>query len=1007
MDTPPPHVLHAFNLPLTPATTTPSPSASRPQTPRKRTTHHLPGGQGHSALHPRSNVIIKPIEDPTEAEHAATIQRALYNIQLQKTQEDAREYQVAEPLRIATAFPATDRSQTMKYVADNRWTAARVIPGKPGPEGRWEEILRASRALHRDLLAVVEGGEPAFMRERAHRWAKGDRIAWGTAGCCDGGAAVDVIPPYREVYTRLMEMREPVETAVSQLIHGDLTGNVLFADEDGGATDGLKEAKKESGDPEQLPRSIPPTKHVKGSSHVPGIIDFSLYFRPVEFAEAVIVADGLLWYGGGEELVRLVGVDRFRLQMLVRALIFRLVATSEGARMSGVVDQAELGAFGRAVDLVRELMGAGSVQGEWWQVIDQIADTVVASMADPESAPAGVARTDLDAYILKPFGLYAKHDRLLFKANEPFLGALQKIESQFPHIVERARRILEHTATLPVPVDVSDSKAREKGAADPDTNFSQEMFVRCCCGLVRIDKTTSAASLLCISPEEYSFLYQWLYGIPDAPLPESETRPNTSTNLIKDDQTSVYSDILSIARAKPEGHVVTLAEELCKVVCAYQPTNDAIGRISELLPGLLEAFAVNLGGNMFPPMHRSVMMFILSYRGHIAKAFKDKICDKYPINEESHSSDEMSLDEQSKNAETDDRTSNDISYEAPPEQRDDISDSRQEYPEVEEEANSLPGLQEYMKLIKSAPAYNTLLASIRREFVFTQPEPNHMGDIRRTILTSVPVCSTSSLILDLEIYIMQYLLRLDPLTFVTGQEYTSPADVAIGNAITLTGSVTTAQVATCAEYLNETWPWTGPFVLQLVKDQARCTNLRPLKVTLPDGTILSSNRLDGNQIDGASLLFTVTGSANRITEIGEQLAWLVAATHSSPDGHGVASCRPFLKKRCLNHRTAWEIGATLDEKQINPVPLHGQCWHNLFRNPVVVEGYPIPRRPAGTPGIEIPLRMMAELIQTSWVNPFAGRLVIKGFSQMLVPTEIRGDIIMWHLLQSKEGERIS
>ncbi|KAK2811332.1 hypothetical protein FQN50_002208 [Emmonsiellopsis sp. PD_5] len=364
MDTPPPHILNAFNLPLTPATITPSPSASRPQTPRKCTTHRLPGGQGHSNLHPRSNVIIKPIEDTTEAEHAATIQRALYNIQLQQNQEDPREYQVAEPLRITTALPATDRSQAMKYVADNKWTAARVIPGKPGPEGRWEEILRASRALHRDLLAVVDGekggGEPAFMRERQHRWAKGDRIAWGTAGC-DGEDAVDIMLPYREVYGRLMEMREPVDTAVSQLIHGDLAGNVLFVDEDydggGDDDDGVKEGEKELlGDPVQLSPSIPPTNHVK-ASHVPGIIDFSLYFRPVEFAEAVIVADGLLWYGGGEELVRLVGVDWFRLQMLVRALIFRLVATSEGARMSGVVDQVELEAFGRAVDLVRVLMG--------------------------------------------------------------------------------------------------------------------------------------------------------------------------------------------------------------------------------------------------------------------------------------------------------------------------------------------------------------------------------------------------------------------------------------------------------------------------------------------------------------------------------------------------------------------------------------------------------------------------------------------------------------------------
>jgi hypothetical protein len=46
------------------------------------------------------------------------------------------------------------------------------------------------------------------------------------------------------------------------LIHGDLTGNVLFHDE--------------------LP---------------PAIIDFTPYWRPLEFQSAVVVADALVWEG--------------------------------------------------------------------------------------------------------------------------------------------------------------------------------------------------------------------------------------------------------------------------------------------------------------------------------------------------------------------------------------------------------------------------------------------------------------------------------------------------------------------------------------------------------------------------------------------------------------------------------------------------------------------------------------------------------------------------------------
>jgi prepilin-type processing-associated H-X9-DG protein len=78
--------------------------------------------------------------------------------------------------------------------------------------------------------------------------------------------------------------------AASQLVHGDLTGNVLFAD-------GL----------------------------APGIIDFSPYLRPTAYAVGVVVADAVVWEGADLELLAAVA-DRPEMgQCLVRALIFRHV----------------------------------------------------------------------------------------------------------------------------------------------------------------------------------------------------------------------------------------------------------------------------------------------------------------------------------------------------------------------------------------------------------------------------------------------------------------------------------------------------------------------------------------------------------------------------------------------------------------------------------------------------------------------------------------------------------
>ncbi|PGH14791.1 hypothetical protein AJ79_02807 [Helicocarpus griseus UAMH5409] len=261
---------------------------------------HVPGGQAHSILLPRTSVIVKPVEDAAEAQHDATVQHQLYDLQFRRESDGERlEYRVAEPLTITTATTTTaadgneddneddNECSIRKYVADGSWTAARVISGMPDPgPWRWEDILRASRALHRDLREGFCRDEPPFMQRRNHRWAKGDRVAWESETTGDG---VDImVSPYRDIFRQLVSLREPVEVR--------------------------------------------------------------------EFAEEIIVADGLLWYGGDEDLVRLVGEDGFRLQMLVRALIFRLVAASEGTRETGVFDEAELGRFEWALRVVRAVM---------------------------------------------------------------------------------------------------------------------------------------------------------------------------------------------------------------------------------------------------------------------------------------------------------------------------------------------------------------------------------------------------------------------------------------------------------------------------------------------------------------------------------------------------------------------------------------------------------------------------------------------------------------------------
>jgi uncharacterized protein (TIGR02569 family) len=106
-------------------------------------------------------------------------------------------------------------------------------------------------------------------------------VAWGELSTAD-------VPPTKHL-DRLLALLKPIDTE-SQLIHGDLTGNVLFD--------------------EELP---------------PAILDLSPYCRPARFASAVVVADALVWQRADEALVHAFDTDAEFPQHLVRALIYRIV----------------------------------------------------------------------------------------------------------------------------------------------------------------------------------------------------------------------------------------------------------------------------------------------------------------------------------------------------------------------------------------------------------------------------------------------------------------------------------------------------------------------------------------------------------------------------------------------------------------------------------------------------------------------------------------------------------
>lgn len=158
------------------------------------------------------------------------------------------------------------------------------------------------------------------------------------------------------------------------------------------------------------------------------------------------------------------------------------------------------------------------------------------------------------------------------------------------------------------------------------------------------------------------------------------------------------------------------------------------------------------------------------------------------------------------------------------------------------------------------------------------------------------------------------------------------------------------------------------------------------------------------------------GTAGSVAEVGEQLAWIGAALRSSPFESGVAYCTPSLGEigypntkleSLVEPRPLYKINYTIEKPKEQVKAMNGQCWQRLFRNPVIVNGYPIPRRLQRNTGLEIPLCLMVALAQARHVTAFDGKLFIKGFCTILMPTKHVGNIVIWHMLFNEDGSNIS
>ena len=216
-----------------------------------------------------------------------------------------RETNVAEASYLADVYhhlpeigfriPKPIRTRYDEWVSLTGWSAWTFVTGRLATQDDVLVVIPAIRAFHH---ALASQPYPAHLATRDTPYDRADQAAWDTPP--------DTIDPrLLPVVKQLLHLRQPIDSLPTQLIHGDLNEeNILI----------------EAGIP-------------------PAIIDFTPYWRPPEFALAVL-AYWLGSYQGDMAILRAFAQVREFDQMLVRSALRMILISHEFSKQGGSLEHA-------------------------------------------------------------------------------------------------------------------------------------------------------------------------------------------------------------------------------------------------------------------------------------------------------------------------------------------------------------------------------------------------------------------------------------------------------------------------------------------------------------------------------------------------------------------------------------------------------------------------------------------------------------------------------------------
>ncbi|KAK2046162.1 pfs domain-containing protein [Colletotrichum somersetense] len=255
----------------------------------------------------------------------------------------------------------------------------------------------------------------------------------------------------------------------------------------------------------------------------------------------------------------------------------------------------------------------------------------------------------------------------------------------------------------------------------------------------------------------------------------------------------------------------------------------------------------------------------------------------------------------------------------------------------------------------------------------------------------------------------EFEVHWDPAYFTEQQGY--PDVTALQSALTISGSATNAQLLPCLSYLRQCWPLLGEDVLLGLTSALAGGTGANIEKSLYDGTVVSY------RLSGKNPTISCTGMTDSIIDVAEVLAWLGSALREAGSKDMITYITPHISCASTTVKPFTDLGPSEkprfvlrfeeeDTEYRETEIANGLCWFGLFGNPVIAKGFPVLRRGHDFDGLEITLPVMAYLADANKLTLFNNQVLLKGFNVALVPSSRSGDIIAWHVVMNKNGERL-